>query len=77
MRTKILQLVGVVGLVASLVAPGISHAVDKPRSKKIVLIAGPITGHSKNTHEYEKSVILLKDLLDTSPSLEGAKTEAH
>ena len=44
--------------------------------KKIVLIAGPITGHPKDTHEYEKSVVLLKHLLDTS--LRGqATTEAH
>src|SRR5438132_1188122 len=55
-------------------------AAKKPeaaRTKKIVLIAGPITGHDKNTHEYERSVILLKQLLDTSPSLKGIKTEAH
>lgn len=51
-------------------------AADVP-SKKIVLIAGPITGHGKNTHEYEKNVILLKHLLDTSPNVTGIKTEAH
>jgi type 1 glutamine amidotransferase len=45
--------------------------------KKIVLIAGPITGHGKHTHEYEKNVILLKHLLDTSPSAAGIRTEAH
>ena len=31
--------------------------------KKVVLIAGPITGHPKDTHEYEKNVTLLKHLL--------------
>lgn len=43
--------------------------------KKIVLIAGPITGHPKDTHEYEKNVTLLKHLLDQ----QGGKfvTEAH
>ena len=46
-------------------------------SKKIVLIAGPITGHPKDTHEYEKSVILLKTLLDTVPNPRGIQTEAH
>ena len=46
-------------------------------SKKIVLIAGPITGHPKDTHEYEKSVILLKNLLDTAPNVKGIRTEAH
>lgn len=45
---------------------------------KVVLIAGPITGHGKHTHEYEKSVILLKHLLDTSPSTKGKVTiETH
>ena len=54
----------------------ITQAADKP--KKIVLIAGPITGHPKEAHEYEKNVILLKHLLDTSPSLQGkARVEAH
>jgi type 1 glutamine amidotransferase len=45
--------------------------------KKIVLIAGPITGHGKHTHEYEKNVILLKHLLDTSPNAKGIQTEVH
>ena len=35
-------------------------------SKRILIMAGPITGHAKNTHEYEKSSILLKHLLDHS-----------
>jgi type 1 glutamine amidotransferase len=44
--------------------------------RKIVLIAGPITGHPKDTHEYEKNVVLLKHLLDNS--LPGqVKTEVH
>src|SRR5438876_12170553 len=50
-------------------------AVAQP--KKIVLIGGPITGHPKHAHEYEKNVILLKHLLDTSPNVKGIKTEAH
>ena len=45
--------------------------------KKIILIAGPITGHGKGLHEYEKDVILIKQLLDTSPNLNGIVTEAH
>jgi len=46
--------------------------------KKIVLIAGPITGHPKESHEYEKNVILLKHLLETSPDLQGrVRVEAH
>jgi len=54
----------------------VSFAADK--TKKIVLIAGPITGHPKEAHEYEKNVILLKQLLDTSPDLQGkVRVEAH
>lgn len=53
-----------------------SQAADQP--KKIVLIAGPITGHPKEAHEYEKNVILLRHLLETSPSLTGrVRVEAH
>ena len=54
-----------------LMASGWLSAADPATPKKIVLIAGPITGHGKHTHEYEKSVILLKHLLDTSPSTKG------
>ncbi len=49
----------------------------EPPVRKIVLIAGPITGHPKHAHEYEKNVILLKHLLDTCPNVKGIKTEAH
>ena len=49
----------------------------RARMRKIVLIAGTMNGHDKNTHEYEKSVILLKWLLDTSPDLRNVRTEAH
>ena len=49
---------------------------SRERTRKIVLIAGTMTGHDKNTHEYEKSVILLKWLLDTSPNLRGVHTDA-
>ncbi|MSU20209.1 MAG: hypothetical protein EXS30_02295 [Pedosphaera sp.] len=63
-------------LALALFIAGSAHAVDKP--KKIVLIAGPITGHPKEAHEYEKNVILLKHLLETSPNLRGQiRVEAH
>ncbi len=39
------------------------------RAAKIVLIAGPITGHPKEAHEYEKVVVLLKEMIETSPNL--------
>jgi type 1 glutamine amidotransferase len=55
-----------------------ANASEPAAPKKVVLIAGPITGHPKHTHEYEKSVILLKHLLDTSPSTKGkVVVEAH
>src|SRR5438132_9356467 len=54
----------------------VGFAADK--TKKIVLIAGPITGHPKEAHEYEKNVILLKHLLETSPNLQGrVQVETH
>ena len=61
-----------------MLSSGLLHAADPAAPKKIVLIAGPITGHGKHTHEYEKSVILLKHLLDTSPSTKGkVAVETH
>ncbi|KAB2674842.1 MAG: hypothetical protein DVB31_01510 [Verrucomicrobia bacterium] len=46
--------------------------------KKVALIAGPITGHGKEAHEYEKSVVLLRQLLEGSPSLRGQiRAEVH
>src|SRR5687768_4161271 len=50
---------------------------DDAKPRKIVLIAGPITGHPKHTHEYEKSVILLKHLLDRSALASKLRVEAH
>ncbi len=47
-------------------APGTSLSLW---AAKIVLIAGPITGHPKEAHEYEKCVVLLKELIETSPNL--------
>jgi len=60
-------------------ALGVAQAQRTParRGKKVVLIAGPITGHPKHSHEYERSVILLKQLLDTSPSTRGLRTEVY
>jgi len=40
-------------------------------ASKIVVIAGPITGHPKEAHEYEKVAVLLKELIETSPNLGG------
>jgi len=44
---------------------------------KVVLIAGPITGHPKETHEYEKAVTLIKHCLDSSPNVPTMQVSAH
>lgn len=54
-------------------APGRAAMKDK----KIVVIAGPITGHPKNTHEYERSALLLKSVMERSPDLAGVRVETH
>ena len=55
-----------------------SAFADAPKPRKIVLIAGPITGHPKDAHEYEKNIILLKQLIDTSQALQGkVNVELH
>src|SRR5262245_46635624 len=66
-------------LLFCLLSSFVMAAVAQPSpAKKIVLIAGAITGHPKETHEYEKSVILLKHLLESSPELQGrVRIEAH
>lgn len=49
--------------------------------KKIVLIAGPMDqgpgGHPPGTHEYEKSVLLIKHALETAPNLHDVYCEVH
>ena len=50
---------------------------QEARPKKIVLLAGPLDTHPRDSHEYEKNVILLKHCLDTSPNLKGAAVEVH
>src|SRR6185295_2697720 len=56
-----------------------SPAAETPAApRKIVLIAGPLDpGHPRGSHEYEKSVQLLKQCLDSSPNLKGLRTETH
>ena len=53
------------------------EAKEKDSRKKIALIAGPITGHGKHTHEYEKSVILIKHLFETSPNMKELDLQVH
>jgi predicted amidohydrolase/type 1 glutamine amidotransferase len=65
------------GLFLALVWSAPAADLVKP-TRKVVLIAGPLDSHPKDTHEYEKNVILLKHCLDTSPNLKGRlRTEVH
>src|SRR5262245_56853140 len=51
---------------------------EPPRTRKVVLIAGRLDpNHPKGTHEYEKSVRLLRHCLETSPNLRGVAVEVH
>jgi type 1 glutamine amidotransferase len=69
-----LRTVPVISLILALLS---TSAIGAAQPKKIVLIAGPITGHGKGVHEYEKDIILIKHLLDNSSNLKGLKTEVH
>ena len=61
-----------------LVAASLAVGAEPVRSKKIVLIAGPIDGgHPAGTHEYEKTVRLFKHCLDTAGNVTNIRTEAH
>jgi hypothetical protein len=54
----------------------IAQDVKPSPPKKVLLIAGPLDkSHPPGTHEYEKSVKLLKHCLDTSHNLKGIRTE--
>ena len=47
------------------------------RPRKIILIAGPLDTHPRDTHEYEKNIILIQHCLETSPDLHGVTVETH
>jgi type 1 glutamine amidotransferase/glucose/arabinose dehydrogenase len=49
----------------------------EPRGRKIVLIAGPLDSHPKDTHEYERNIILLRHLIENAPAFKGARVELH
>src|SRR4051812_23784096 len=58
--------------------PTLADAAKKAPTRKVVLIAGELDGaHPKGTHEYEKTVRLLKHCLETSPNLKDVKAEVH
>lgn len=62
-----------------LVASAPAGQVAKPaHAKKIVLIAGALDkNHPAGTHEYEKSVRLLKRCLDSSSNVKDLRVETH
>ena len=63
-------------LAVLLLAGGTLEGQDPP-PRKIVLIAGPLDAHPRDTHEYEKTVILLKHGLETAPGLGKLRVELH
>jgi hypothetical protein len=65
------------GLVVFVGATIIQAAGPSP-VPKIVLIAGPLDrSHPPGTHEYEKTVRLIKHCLDSSPDRLGVRIEVH
>jgi type 1 glutamine amidotransferase len=65
-------------LLAAWLACATSASAAGPGSpRKIVFIAGPLDSHPRETHEYEKNVILLKHCLDASPDFKGVTVEAY
>jgi hypothetical protein len=78
MPRTLLILTACLSLGTCAVAVGGEPPRNDARARKIVLIAGPLDqSHPPGTHEYEKSVRLLKHCLDASPDLKGVRTEAH
>jgi hypothetical protein len=55
----------------------LAPAEPPQRAKKIVLIAGPLDSHPKDTHEYERNIVLLKHCIDASSTFKGARVEVH
>src|SRR6478609_5023131 len=53
-------------------------AAEPPKTKKIVLIAGPLDGSPPaGTHDYEKTVRAFKYCLDNASNVTGLRVEAH
>ncbi|CAN5130132.1 hypothetical protein BH23VER1_BH23VER1_15260 [soil metagenome] len=66
-----------VAVLVFLLAAAPPEAPAASPAPKIVLIAGDLDSHPPATHEYEKSVLLLKHCLDTAPALPALRTEVH
>jgi type 1 glutamine amidotransferase len=55
-----------------------AFSAEPMRTKKVVLIAGPLDGgHPAGTHEYEKTVRMFKHCLDNASNVKGLRVEAH
>ena len=75
--TRLARSFAIVCFLTGLCTVAATSAAEGPAPvKKIVLIAGK-KSHGPGAHEYEKDVRLLKHCLDTSPNVQGIKTEAH
>ncbi len=63
---------------AAFVLVSIAGAAEPAKSRKVVLIAGPLDkGHPAGTHEYEKTVRVFKHCLDSAANVSGLRVEAH
>src|SRR5262245_45954480 len=63
---------------AFLLLAATAFAAEPPKSKKIVLIAGPLdASHPAGTHEYEKTVRAFKYCLENASNVSGLRVEAH
>ncbi len=47
------------------------------RPKKVVLLAGPLDTHPRDTHEYERNILLLRHCLAQSPLFKQVNIETH
>ena len=54
-----------------------SESMSTSTPINIALIAGPITGHPKDAHEYEKAITLIKHCLESSPNAPEMEISAH
>src|SRR5256885_5565863 len=64
---------------ALLSLPSLARAAqpDVQRPKKIVLVAGSLDSHPRESHEYEKNIVLLKHCIESSPDFHNVTVETH
>ena len=67
----------VMSILLTLAVGILAVAANAAEPHKVVFIAGKLDGHPPDTHEYERSVLLLQHTLDTAPNVSGIMTEAY